>query len=194
MMYDGSSMIIANGKVLEQGSQFSLKDVEVTTATFDIEEVRSFRSSISRNVQAAAQLEYKRVECELRLSRPADQLFLSKDLEISKEIEIKVLDPMEEIYMSTAVFLWQYLVRTNSAGYFLALSGGLDSSTTALMVFGMARLALESIRAGEEKTLADLRRVTGDQEFSPKSPQEIVSRLFHTCYMGTVGLFFISVP
>ena len=50
MMFDGSSMIVANGKVLEQGAQFSLKDVEVTTATFDIEEVRSFRSSISRNV------------------------------------------------------------------------------------------------------------------------------------------------
>jgi NAD+ synthase (glutamine-hydrolysing) len=116
MMYDGSSMIVANGKVLEQGSQFSLKDVEVTTATFDIEEVRSFRSSISRNVQAAAQPEYERVECELRLSRPADQLFLSKDLEISKEIEIKVLDPMEEIYMSTAVFLWQYLVRSRCWG------------------------------------------------------------------------------
>ena len=109
-------MIVANGKVLEQGSQFSLKDVEVTTATFDIEEIRSFRSSISRNVQAAAQPEYERVECELRLSRPADQLFLSKNLEISKEIEIKVLDPMEEIYMSTAVFLWQYLVRSRCWG------------------------------------------------------------------------------
>jgi len=60
MMFDGSSMIVANGKVLEQGAQFSLKDVEVTTATFDIEEVRSFRSSISRNVQAAAQPEYER--------------------------------------------------------------------------------------------------------------------------------------
>jgi Carbon-nitrogen hydrolase len=53
MMFDGSSMIVANGKVLEQGSQFSLKDVEVTTATFDIEEVRSFRSSISRNVSCS---------------------------------------------------------------------------------------------------------------------------------------------
>lgn len=143
--------------------------------------------SLSLQVQAANQPEYERIECELRLSRPADELFLSKDLEISKEIEIKVLDPMEEIYMSTAVFLWQYLVRTNSAGYFLALSGGLDSSTTALMVFGMARLVLESISAGEEKTLKDLRRVTGDDKFSPKTPQEIVSRLFHTCYMGTVN-------
>lgn len=187
MMFDGSSMIIANGRVMEQGSQFSLKEVEVTTATIDIEEVRSYRSSISRNIQAAAQPEYIRIECELRLSRPADDIFLSEDLEISQEVEIKVLDPMEEIYMSTAVFLWQYLVRTNSAGYFLALSGGLDSSTTALMVFGMARLVLESITAGETKTVTDLRRVTGDKNFSPSTPLEIVSRLLHTCYMGTVN-------
>ena len=41
MMFDGSAMIVANGKVLEQGAQLSLKDVvELTTATFDIEGVR----------------------------------------------------------------------------------------------------------------------------------------------------------
>lgn len=68
-----------------------------------------------------------------------------------------------------------------------ALSGGLDSSTTALMIFGMARLVLESISAGEEKTRDDLRMATGDPKFSPKTPQEIVSRIFHTCYMGTVN-------
>jgi NAD+ synthase (glutamine-hydrolysing) len=62
------------------------------------------------------------------------------------------------------------------------------------MVFGMARLALESIRAGEEKTLTDLRRVTGDQNFLPKTPEEIVSRLFHTCYMGTVSFIFTLLP
>lgn len=185
MMFDGSSMIMANGKVLEQGSQFSLKEVEVITATVDIEEVRSFRSSFSRNMQAAAQPEYERIECDLRLSRPADEVFLSGDLTISNEIEIKVMDPMEEIHMSTGVFLWQYLVRSNSAGFFLALSGGLDSSTTALFVFGMACLVWESITSGEGNTLADLRRVSGDETFLPRGPHDIVSRLLHTCYMGT---------
>jgi NAD+ synthase (glutamine-hydrolysing) len=91
---------------------------------------------------------------------------------------------MGEIYMSTAVYLWRYLVRTNSAGFSLAFSGGLDSSTTALLVFGMSRLVMESITAGE-KTLADLRRVTGDENFFPRTPHDIVSRLLHTCYMGT---------
>ncbi|TAQ88217.1 hypothetical protein B7494_g3469 [Chlorociboria aeruginascens] len=187
MMFDGSSMVIANGKVLQQSAQFSLKEVDVITATIDIEEVRSFRSSISRNVQAAAQPEYERIECDLCLSRPADDIYLSSNLDISNEIELKIMEPMEEIYLSTAVYLWQYLVRTNSAGFFLALSGGLDSSTVALLVYGMSRLVLESIQSGEAKTLADLRRVTGDSKYLPSTPNDIVSRLLHTCYMGTVN-------
>lgn len=187
MMYDGSSMVMVNGKVLEQSAQFSLKPVDVITATIDIEEVRSYRSSISRNVQAAAQPDYPRVDCDLRLCRPSAAIYLSHTIKISQEIQIKALDPMEEIYAAEAVWLWQYLVRTNSAGYFLALSGGLDSSTVALFVFGMAKLVLLSIENGEDGTLADLRRVTGDNNFTPQTPHEIVSRLLTTCYMGTVN-------
>lgn len=108
MMYDGSSMVLCNGKVLAQGAQFSLKEVEVVTATIDLEQVRSFRSSISRNVQAAAQPDFYRAECDLRVSRPSHEVYLSQTLKISKEISLKILDPMEEIYCSTAVFLWQY--------------------------------------------------------------------------------------
>ena len=87
--------------------------------------------------------------------------------------------------MAEAVFLWQYLTRANAAGFFLALSGGLDSATVALFVFGMANLVLESIDAGDETVLADLRRVTGEKNLTVKTPQDIVSRIFHTCYMGT---------
>lgn len=187
MLHDGSSMVIQNGEVLAQGSQFSLAPVEVTVATVDIERVRSYRSSISRNVQAARQPDFPRVECDLVLSHPTEDIWLSNQPEISHPIKLKILDPMEEIYASTAVFLWQYLTRTNSAGFFLALSGGLDSASVALFVYGMARLVITSINNGESTTLQDLRRVTGDKNFTPTKPQEIVSRLLHTCYMGTVN-------
>jgi NAD+ synthase (glutamine-hydrolysing) len=187
MLFDGSSMVVQNGEVMSQGSQFSLAHVEVTVATVDIERVRSFRSSISRNVQAARQPDYPRVECDLRLSRPAEELWISGSPELSHSIGLRILDPMEEIYMAQATYLWQYLTRTNSAGFFLALSGGLDSSTVALFVFGMARLTLASIQAGEEETKKELARVTGDPTFVPLTPQDIVGRLFHTCYMPTVN-------
>ncbi|KAK5061419.1 hypothetical protein LTR84_007962 [Exophiala bonariae] len=185
MMYDGSSMVLCNGRVMSQSTQFSLKPVEVITATIDLEEVRSYRSSISRNVQGAAQPEYPRIECDLSLSCPADDILLSDQLQLSREISLKILDPMEEIFRAEAAFLWQYLTRANAAGYFLALSGGLDSATVALFVFGMAQVVLESINSGDENALSDLRRVTGEPNLTVKTPQDIVKRLLHTCYMAT---------
>ncbi|KAK7981874.1 hypothetical protein PG996_009561 [Apiospora saccharicola] len=151
-------MILLSGKTLEQGSQFSLEPVEVITATIDLEEIRSYRSSISRNVQAAQQADSTRVEWDIRLSQK----------------ELHILDPMTEIWMGTSVYLWQYLVRTSSPGFFLSLSGGLDSSTVALFVYGMPKVVLKSIEAGSKTTLADLRRVTGMDTLVPKTPEEIV--------------------
>ena len=180
-------MVIVNGEVVAQSSQFSLLPVEITLATVDVEQVRSFRSNHSRGVQAAQQEEFPRIECDFHLGRTAQEIYLSSTLHVNKPIELKILDPMEEIHMATAVYLWQYLTRTNSAGFFLALSGGLDSSTVALFVHGMARLVLTSIERGETSTLQDLRRVTGDPEFTPTNSQDIVHRLLHTCYMGTVN-------
>lgn len=43
-------MVMSNGQMLAQGTQFSLADVEVVTATVDLDDVRSFRGSISRQV------------------------------------------------------------------------------------------------------------------------------------------------
>jgi NAD+ synthase (glutamine-hydrolysing) len=40
-------MIVINGNIVAQGSQFSLKDVEVVTATVDIEEVCHLQQSYS---------------------------------------------------------------------------------------------------------------------------------------------------
>lgn len=161
------------------------KAVEVITATIDLEEIRSYRSSISRNVQGAAQPDYPRVDCDLYLSRSADEILLSKTLDLSREISLKIPDPMEEIFMAEAVFLWQYLTRASAAGFFLPLSGGLDSASVALFVFGMAKVVIDSISSGDKNTLADLRRITGEPELTVNEPQEIVSRLLHTCYMGT---------
>lgn len=49
-----------------------------------------------------------------------------------------------------------------------------------LFVYSMARLVLRSIETGEQSTLDDLHRITGDKNFSPNTPEEIVSRLLHT--------------
>ena len=39
LYFDGCSMVVSNGKLLAQGSQFSLNDVEVVVATVDLDDI-----------------------------------------------------------------------------------------------------------------------------------------------------------
>ena len=44
--YDGCSLIAVNGEIVAQGKNFSLQDVEVVTATVDLNDVTSYRGNI----------------------------------------------------------------------------------------------------------------------------------------------------
>jgi NAD+ synthase (glutamine-hydrolysing) len=61
-------MIAVNGRIVAQGTQFSLQDVEVVTASIDIEDVRSYRGKISRNMQASGAERYHRIEVPFTLT------------------------------------------------------------------------------------------------------------------------------
>lgn len=95
LYYDGSALIIVNGKVVAQGSQFSLNDVEVITAIVDLEDVRSYRTSPSRGLQATHQPSYQRIETEISLS--GNTLDFDPSKRPSQEIEPRYHQPEEEI-------------------------------------------------------------------------------------------------
>ncbi|KAF2842686.1 glutamine-dependent NAD(+) synthetase [Patellaria atrata CBS 101060] len=193
LYYDGCAMIVINGKIKAQGSQFSLKDVEVLTATVDLDEVRSYRFAPSRALQAVEQLRngnsLKRIELlEYRLSRKSAVIDFS--LKPSPTLEPRYHTPSEEIGMCGGAFLWDYLRRSRQAGYFIPLSGGIDSCATSVMVFNMCRMVLQAIDEGDKQVIADARRISGEAEDSdwlPKSPQELSNKIFHTCFMGSVN-------
>jgi NAD+ synthase (glutamine-hydrolysing) len=180
--------VTGDGKLLAQGSQFSLNDVEVISATVDLEEVRSFRCSPSRGLQGAMQKPYPRIDVDIRLSpHPGD---LSGDLAPSPEIATFFHTPPEEISLGSAFWLWDYLRRSGVAGFFIPLSGGIDSCATSVIVFSMSIQVLSDIESGRIDVLQDLLticRETKDSVWTPKSPQEICNRLFHTCSMGTAA-------
>ncbi|KAI9159424.1 glutamine-dependent NAD(+) synthetase [Blastocladiella emersonii ATCC 22665] len=211
--YDGSALVAVNGDVVALGSQFSLKDVEVVTAVVDLEDVRSFRSGrISSNLQAAAAPRYPRVHVDVALSRSVWDTALPNPahpdataaprravaapptgpllLRPSRPFEPAVCASEEEIALGPACWLWDYLRRSRVQGYFLPLSGGIDSCATAVIVFSMCRLVHAAVVAGDEHTpqvLADVRRIAGepvDSDWVPASPEEICGRLFHTCYLS----------
>ena len=95
LYYDGCAMIAINGRIVAQGSQFSLNDVEVVTATLDIEDVRAHRAKASRSMQAAEAERYHRVEVPFALSDPLQHLV--HDVESYRKFEVRYHTPEEDI-------------------------------------------------------------------------------------------------
>ncbi|SMN18434.1 similar to Saccharomyces cerevisiae YHR074W QNS1 Glutamine-dependent NAD(+) synthetase, essential for the formation of NAD(+) from nicotinic acid adenine dinucleotide [Maudiozyma saulgeensis] len=186
LYYDGCALIAVNGKVVAQGSQFSLKDVEVITATVDLEDVRSYRASVmSRGLQASLRdIKYPRIDVPVELAEVSDRF--NPNVVPTKKRDIHYHTPEEEIALGPACWLWDYIRRCNGTGYFLPLSGGIDSCATAMIVHSMCRLVIKEIGEGNEQVLNDVRKITRSaDDWIPKHPQEIASTIFHTCFMGT---------
>lgn len=185
LYYDGSALIIVNGEIKAQSSQFSMKEVEVITATIDLEAVRSYRYQPSRGLQAVQTEEYTRVEVDMSLSNNTANW--DPRIKPSPTLKPRIHLPEEEIAFGPACWLWDYLRRCGGAvGYFIPLSGGIDSCATSVIVFSMCRLAVQAIEAGDKFVLSEAQKICGEKEgWVPKTPQELCGRIFHTCYMGT---------
>ena len=206
LYYDGCAMIVCNGRVLAQAKQFDVRDVEVITATVDLDDVRSYRASIPSLGIQAADLNASGsgagggcgfVRCDdLALAGPsanitADGTRLHPRPEGSDE-GIRLHKPEEECCLGPACWLWDFLRRSGAAGFFLPLSGGADSSATATIVGAMCHMVTEAAREDPEaEVAAECRRVCrmdGDDappSWVPTDPQDMASRVFHTAFMGT---------
>ncbi|PQE18176.1 hypothetical protein CJF30_00009344 [Rutstroemia sp. NJR-2017a BBW] len=173
LYYDGCAMIIVNGRIVAQASQFSLNDVEVISAIIDLEEVRSYREQKSRAMQARDQPKYDRIEVDLSLSSEGNGMNLSLHPTVSKDPVYHL--PEEEIATGPACYLWDYLRRAKQAGYFLPLSGGIDSCATAIIIHSMTRLVHQAIQSNTNpQVLKDLHTICGEEEGStwvPESPK-----------------------
>ncbi|MBI1924131.1 NAD(+) synthase, partial [Candidatus Poribacteria bacterium] len=177
------ALIAVNGDIVAQGSQFSLNDVEVVTATVDLEDVRSYRGAIvSRPVQASQSEQVPRIKMDFALTTSDYRLAPSPP------IEVRHHTPEEEIAYGPACWLWDYLRRSGAAGYFLPISGGADSSSVAAMVGSMCQMVAKEAKAGNEQVIRDARRIAGegeDSNYLPTNAREFANRIFHTCYMAT---------
>ncbi|CDO93851.1 unnamed protein product [Kluyveromyces dobzhanskii CBS 2104] len=186
LYYDGCALICVNGSIVAQGSQFCLKDVEVVSATVDLEQVRSYRSTVmSRGLQASlTETKFKRIDVEAELATLDDKFNATLVPEKPKHPFYHI--PEEEIALGPACWLWDYLRRCNGTGYFLPLSGGIDSCATAVIVHSMCRLVVKEAAEGNEQVIKDARRLARmNDEWIPSSPQELANKLFNTCFMGT---------
>lgn len=179
--FNGCSAIALNGEIISRGKQYSLQDVEVTIATIDLEDIRSYRISMrSRSNLAASAPTYPRINVEIELSN-------NLDVYVQANLPIKWIyhSAEEEIALGPACWMWDYLRRSGQGGFFLPLSGGVDSSSTATIVHSMCRLVVAAVQSGDSQVLHDVRKILADPEYTPDNPAALCNRLLVTCYMGT---------
>src|SRR5271155_5754824 len=91
-------------------SSTSNADLITSTATVDLEDVRSYRSSKSRALQATKQASYERVEVEMSLSSDPEDVDLLVRPSLPSDVRFHA--PEEEISLGPACWLWDYLRRS----------------------------------------------------------------------------------
>ena len=83
----------------------------------------------------------------------------------------------------TCTHAQDYLRRSGLRGFFLPLSGGIDSSSTATIVGNMCNMIVAAAADGDEGVIADVRRVARedpDGDYVPTDPRELANRIFYT--------------
>ena len=183
LYYDGCSCIVVNGCMVAQASQFSLVDVEVVSATIDLDDVTSYRNQKLGAIQAQQCEKYTRIFASVEFLSSSGHL--DSSLKLTKTREARYPLPEEEIAYGPACWLWDYLRRCKSSGFFLPLSGGIDSCATAVIVHLMCRIVVKECEQGNEQVISDIRMLTRQDDFFPRNPSEVAHKLFYTCFMGT---------
>uniref|UniRef100_A0A0N4Z5Y9 Glutamine-dependent NAD(+) synthetase n=1 Tax=Parastrongyloides trichosuri TaxID=131310 RepID=A0A0N4Z5Y9_PARTI len=179
--FDGMSSIAQNGKLYCQIDQFSIEDVEVGCAILDIEDTRNFRHGKSSD-RCISSFHSNNIYIPVNI-----RLLESGDVSLSEPIEPKILSEMEELALGPSTFLWHYLRRSKQTGYFVPLSGGMDSATVATMV----RLMCEHVVDCRNKYIQKYGEKNPDPahyyegEVINCSGKELCNKILFTCYMGS---------
>lgn len=196
LYYDGCACVAMNGNLIAQGSQFSVRDVEIVTAAVNLDDIVSFRggiSSLQEQASAISLVPLVNLNFDLCDHQAAPSTCLP-----SQPLIPNILSPEEEIARGPACWLWDYLRRSGASGFLLPLSGGADSSAVAAIVGCMCQMVYQAGIAGaDEKVKHDIIKLYSrssngyknvfkkDVEPMPSTPSELASKILTTVYLGT---------
>jgi NAD+ synthase (glutamine-hydrolysing) len=184
LYYDGCALILNSGKVLAQGSQFSLRDIEVKTAMVDLDEIWACRTSRSRGMQANDPKVHQLERIQVKFNLCEDSDVPRPTARLTQEIEPYYHLPEEEIAYGPACWVWDYLRRSKAAGFLIPLSGGIDSCATATIIFSMCRLVVAEIKGGNKTVIEDAQRLCGGADPRGMTAEQFCGYVFSTVFMG----------
>jgi NAD+ synthase (glutamine-hydrolysing) len=151
LIFDGATLLACNGRLLAENPRFSYREFNLTSALIDLHALRLERRRLTYPVRPTEGAP-RTIEATLKLPQPkADEVRAFRSA--TESVQGTAIEPTaqsqlgrdEEFARAVSLGLWDYLRKSKSRGYALSLSGGVDSSTCAVLVWTMVQRALTEL-------------------------------------------------
>lgn len=170
-IYDGDSLIASAGQLLAAGKRFSFHNIQVVSASVDVDLTRMTQARTSESVPNLEALITIPFDYPQRI--PQTPNVPMKSWEYSPNLK------EEEFTRSVSLGLFDYLRKSRANGFVLSLSGGADSSAIACLVRLMVELG--TLELGIQAFCAKL-----PVEFDNRTTPADMTRSLLTCvYQAT---------
>jgi NAD+ synthase (glutamine-hydrolysing) len=145
LIYDGGALIAACGKLVRQGKRFSYRPVEITSAQIDLDHIKLERARDTHAPMESASPKFRTIEApfEWNFEPYTERENEPGDWEISPDLK------EEEFTRAIGLALFDYMRKSKSRGFVVSLSGGIDSSSIALLVHYMLKSIERELGPGE---------------------------------------------
>ncbi len=215
LIFDGTVLLACNGRLLAENPRFSYREFNLTTALVDLVALRLERRRLTYPARAAdivthavtqpfafpqpgdREVRAFRAATEREPGGPQGNGGAPPGSGASRVEKVARLDRDEEFGRAVSLGLWDYLRKSRMRGYVVSLSGGVDSSTCAVLVRLMVQRAMAELGWSEfRKQLAhipDLPQANGagpagsPEHRSSEQLRALVKHLLLTVYQATAN-------
>lgn len=147
VIFDGGGLVASNGQLVLESPRFSFKDYCVYDVVVDIEENRI------KKTQNASYSPHLGQKDPSQLVSNFNWNFISVEPSVVKHStwEESGFHKEEEFFRATSLALFDYLRKSNSKGFMISLSGGVDSSVVSILSTYSLKLAYSELGEVEFK-------------------------------------------
>ena len=188
LVFDGTVMVASQGQVVQESERFSFGKINFVSTVVDLEVGRQAREEKhqqngGRQLKPVVPVAYGFSEhIASKTVSGSDAAASPRNAALPKNIEFA---------RAVSLGLWDYLRKSRSQGLIVSLSGGVDSTSVAVLVWVMVKAALAELGVkGVREQLAHIKDLPQEQDAGEdldSISKTFVQRLLTTVYQATTN-------
>jgi NAD+ synthase (glutamine-hydrolysing) len=174
-LYDGGTMIAAEGTMLIEGPRFSFAPFSMSHAVVDVDAMRIQRARLTSFIPGVATEGAIETSFTIPEAEPGEPGVNRPPWDVGDRVD------EEEFTRAIALGLFDYMRKARALGYVVSLSGGADSAACAILVAQMVELSVSEL--GVDGVRARLDHVAGLADAADE--KAMIAVLLTTAYQAT---------